>query len=126
MRLRLALIKAVVPNFISEEDLVSAEAQQDCRPQISIHFSPPRAFDFMLDPRSFAASCKNEKISPDYIYIKNLALVTSSHFTSPLLRSHNLTQLGKDQPVFTVRCLQSPHQLCLISERATSKPEQHL
>lgn len=57
----MTLIKAVVPNSISEEDLVSAEAQQDCRPQISIHFSPPRAFDFMLDPCSFAASCKTRK-----------------------------------------------------------------
>lgn len=34
----------------SEKDLVSAVAQQDCRPQISIQFSPPKAFDFMMDP----------------------------------------------------------------------------
>lgn len=59
--LRLTLIKAAVPNSISEEDLVSAEAQQDCRPQISIHFSPPRAFDFVLDPWLFTASCKTRK-----------------------------------------------------------------
>lgn len=61
----MTLIKAAVPNSISEEDLVSAEAQQDCRPQIRIHFSPPGAFDFTLDPWSFAASCKNGKISLD-------------------------------------------------------------
>lgn len=43
-------MKALVPYPISEEDLVSAVAQQDCRPQISIQFSPPKAFDFMMDP----------------------------------------------------------------------------
>lgn len=46
----------------SEQD-VSAEAQQECRPQISIQFSPPEAFDFMMDPGCSLPHAKWENLT---------------------------------------------------------------
>lgn len=41
LNLSSTVIKELVPYSISEQDVVSAEAWQECRPQISIQFSPP-------------------------------------------------------------------------------------
>ena len=56
-------IKAPVPYRIFEEDLVSAEAQQDCSPRISIQFSPSKAFDFMMDPGCSLPNAKRANLS---------------------------------------------------------------
>lgn len=62
LNLSLTAIKAMVPYSISEQD-VSAEAQQECRPQISIQFSPPEAFDFMMDPGCSLPHAKGENLT---------------------------------------------------------------
>lgn len=56
-------MKALALYSISEEDLVSAVAQQDCRPQISIQFSTPKAFDFMMDPGCSLPYAKRENLA---------------------------------------------------------------
>lgn len=63
LNLSLTVIKTLVPYSISEQDVVSAEAQQECRPQISIHFSPPEAFDFMMDPGCSLPHAKRENLT---------------------------------------------------------------
>lgn len=61
--LSLTVIKAPVPHSVSEEDLHSAVAQQDCRPQISIQCSHPKAFDFMMGPTFSLPHAKRENLS---------------------------------------------------------------
>lgn len=55
-------MKALALYSISEEDLISAVAQQDCRPQISIQFNTPKAFDFMMDPGCSLPNAKRENL----------------------------------------------------------------
>lgn len=56
-------MKALALYSISEEDLISAVAQQDCRPQISIQFNTPKAFDFMMDPGCSLPNAKRENLA---------------------------------------------------------------